>query len=57
MVVLAAIFFIGGIFLPKTYSVSRSIVVNAPDSVIYKNIADFNNFLIGTHGTKWNQPQ
>jgi len=48
VVVLAAIFFIGGMFLPKTYSVSRSIVVNAPDSMIYKNIADFNNFL------KWN---
>lgn len=48
IVVLALIFFVGGMFLPKTYSVNRSIVINAPDSVIYKNIADFNEF------TKWN---
>lgn len=46
--VLVVIFFVGGLFLPKTYSVSRSATINAPDSVIYKNIADFNEF------TKWN---
>jgi hypothetical protein len=34
--------------LPKTYSVSRSTIINAPDSVVYKNIADFNEFY------KWN---
>ena len=45
---LIALFFIIGLFLPKTYRVERSIVVNAPDSVVYKNISDFNNFL------KWN---
>lgn len=45
---LLLIFFIGGLFLPKTYSVNRTTVINAPDSVIYKNIADFNEFL------KWN---
>jgi hypothetical protein len=39
---------VGGLFLPKTYSVNRTLVINAPDSVIYKNIADFNEF------TKWN---
>lgn len=48
IVVLAVIILIGGMFLPKTYSVSRSAVINAPDSVIYKNIADFNEFY------KWN---
>ncbi|MFD2162195.1 SRPBCC family protein [Paradesertivirga mongoliensis] len=48
VVVLAAIYFIGGLLLPKTYSVSRSVAINAPDSVVYKNVADFNNFL------KWN---
>lgn len=45
---LILIFFIGGLFLPKTYSVNRTTVINAPDSVIYKNIADYNEFL------KWN---
>ena len=48
IVFLAAIILIGGTFLPKTYSVSRSTTINAPDSVIYKNIADFNEFY------KWN---
>lgn len=46
--VLAAIFLIGSLFLPKTYDVSRSIVINAPESTVYNNVADFNNFL------KWN---
>lgn len=45
VIVLIAIFFIGGLFLPKTYSVSRSIDIAAKDTVVYKNIADFNNFL------------
>ncbi|WP_421940739.1 SRPBCC family protein [Pedobacter sp.] len=48
IVVLALIFVIGGLFLPKTYSVSRSTVINAPDTTIYTNIADFNQFV------KWN---
>lgn len=48
LVILLAIFFIGGLLLPKTYSISRSITINAPDSVVYLNVADFNNFL------KWN---
>ncbi len=48
IVLLAAIILIGGEFLPKTYSVSRSTIINAPDSVVYKNIADFNEFY------KWN---
>ncbi len=45
---LVLIFFVGGLFLPKSYSVNRTAVINAPDSVIYKNIADYNEFL------KWN---
>lgn len=48
IVVLAIIIVGGGLFLPKTYSVNRSVVINAPDSVIYKNIADFSEFY------KWN---
>jgi len=48
IVILAIIIFVGGMFLPKTYSVNRSISINAPDSIIYKNIANFNEFL------KWN---
>lgn len=48
IVVLAIIIFAGGMFLPKNYSVNRTTVINAPDSVIYKNIANFNEFY------KWN---
>jgi len=44
LVLLAAIIVIGGIFLPKTYSVSRSAVINAPDSVIYAQIVDYKAF-------------
>ncbi|MBC7913972.1 MAG: transcription activator effector-binding protein, partial [Pyrinomonadaceae bacterium] len=43
--VLAAVFLIGGMFLPKIYSVTRTTVINAPDSVVYKNVSDFNRFL------------
>ena len=45
---LALIIVVGGMFLPKAYSVSRSTVINASESVVYKNIADFNEFY------KWN---
>lgn len=48
VVVLAVTILVGGMFLPKTYSVSRTATIKAPDSVIYKNITDFNEFL------KWN---
>ncbi len=48
IVVLAVIIVVGGMFLPKTYTVTRSTVINASDSVVYKNIADFNEFY------KWN---
>ena len=48
IVALIVIFFVAGFFLPKTYSMSRSIVINAPDSVVYRNVADFNQFM------KWN---
>ncbi|PST82290.1 polyketide cyclase [Pedobacter yulinensis] len=44
IIVLAIIFFVGGLFLPATYSLSRSTEINAPDSVIYRNISDFNEF-------------
>lgn len=46
--VLIAIILIGGMFLPKNFSVSRSSSIAASDTVVYKNIANFNNFL------KWN---
>lgn len=48
ILIILAIFFIGGTLLPKTYSIHRSILINAPDSVVYMNVADMNNFL------KWN---
>jgi hypothetical protein len=45
---LVVIFFVGGLLIPKTYSVNRTAVINAPDSVIFKNVSDYNEFL------KWN---
>lgn len=48
VLILAAIIVVGSFFLPKTYSVSRSVIINAPDTVVYNNVADFNRFL------KWN---
>lgn len=48
VVLLLAVFFIGGMLLPKTYSVSRSTIIKAPESEVYTNISDFHNFL------KWN---
>lgn len=45
VVSLIALFFIIGLFLPKTYSVNRSAVINAPDSVLFTNVSDFNQFL------------
>lgn len=36
------IFFIICAILPKTYRVERTIVIQAPDSLIYQQIADFN---------------
>lgn len=46
--VLAAIFLAGGLFLPKTYSVTRSAVIKAPDSVLAEHCSDYNKFM------KWN---
>ena len=48
LIVLALIFFVGGMLLPASYSVSRSLLINAPPEKVYYNVADFNNFL------KWN---
>lgn len=48
LLVLVIIFVVGSFFLPKTYSVSRNTAINAPDSIIYKNIAHFDEFY------KWN---
>ncbi|HEY1062817.1 MAG TPA: SRPBCC family protein [Daejeonella sp.] len=48
VIVLAAIYFIGGRLLPKSYSFQRSILIKAADSVVYMNVADMNNF------HKWN---
>ncbi|MXV52968.1 polyketide cyclase [Pedobacter sp. HMF7647] len=44
IVALIIIFFAGALFLPKTYSVARSVNINAPDSVVYKNVSDLNLF-------------
>lgn len=45
IVSITIIILVGEMFLPKTYSVSRTTTINAPDSLIYENIADFNEFL------------
>jgi len=46
--ILAVIFFGVALFLPKTYNVTRTIIINAPDSIVYENTSNFNKFL------KWN---
>ena len=48
LVVLVAIFFAGAHLLPNSYTVSRTTVIKAKDSVVYANVVDFNNFI------KWN---
>lgn len=48
LLVLAVIFVMGSFFLPKSYRVERRISIQAPDSVVFKNIANFNEFI------KWN---
>lgn len=44
IVILIAIILIGSLFLPNTYSVSRSTNIAASDTLVYQNIADFNSF-------------
>ncbi|TDQ10256.1 SRPBCC family protein [Pedobacter metabolipauper] len=48
LLTLIVLFFIIGFFLPKSYSVSRSIEINKPDSTVYQKALDFNDF------AKWN---
>jgi hypothetical protein len=48
IIALVIIWFAGGFFLPGSVHMERSANINAPDSVIFANVADFNNF------TKWN---
>src|SRR4051812_38416798 len=48
IVAIAAIIFVGGMFLSGKYSVNRTIMIKAPQATIYNNVADFHNFL------KWN---
>lgn len=51
LIVIAAlviIYFAIGLCLSKTYSISASITINKPDSLIFKTVADFNAF------AKWN---
>jgi len=45
IVVLAAVFFIGALFIPKTYHVERSITINAPREEVWSNV----NSLHGLH--------
>jgi len=44
MAILAIVFLAGSFFLPKSYSVKRTTLMDAPDAIIYNNIANFNNF-------------
>lgn len=48
LAIIGAVFLIGAEFLPNTYSVSRTAIIKAEDSVVYKNVIDFKNFV------KWN---
>jgi len=40
--------FVGGLFISKDYHFERSITINAPKEVVWKNVSSFSNFL------KWN---
>lgn len=42
--ILLGIFFLGGFFLPKSHKISKSIEINAPDSIVYRYVSDFSNF-------------
>jgi hypothetical protein len=42
---IVAIYFIRAMFLPKSYTLTRSTVVNVYDSVVYKNIVGLNEFM------------
>ncbi len=44
VLLLAAIFIIGGLFLPKTHHISRSIEISRPDSVVYQFVLDYQHF-------------
>lgn len=44
ILLLLAIFFIGGMFLPKSHRISKSIEINAADSTVYDFVMDFHNF-------------
>ncbi|WP_316791231.1 SRPBCC family protein [Pedobacter frigoris] len=43
IVLLVTLFFIIGLFLPKTYHVSRSIEINKPDSIVYQKTLNLND--------------
>lgn len=40
--------FVGGLFISKDYHFERSITINAPKEIVWKNVSSFSNFL------KWN---
>ena len=39
IVVLAAVFFIGALFIPKTYHVERSVTINSPREKVWSNVS------------------
>ena len=45
---LIALLLVLAIFLPSSYKVERSLTINAPAEVVYKQVIDLNNYL------KWN---
>lgn len=42
--VLLGIFLIGGLFLPKTHKIARTVEIKAPDSLVYQYVSNFHNF-------------
>ncbi|TZF80816.1 SRPBCC family protein [Pedobacter sp. BS3] len=45
IVIIAAIYVLVGLALPKTYFISRSAEIQAADSVVFNNVADLNQFV------------
>lgn len=48
LVAIVALFLLAGLFAPKEFAASESIVINAPADVVYKHISHFKSF------EKWN---
>lgn len=52
IVVLFAVFVIGGFFIPSKWSVSKDIIISAPEEKVFEQIANLKNW---EHWSPWNK--